>query len=271
MTEDKFTELVNLYLDKEISECGLAQLKSELAANAERKDDFVECCRMCQAMRMALNSQSPKRSYEIWRNGSNGSSRSSRSKQRGQRIFFNTSRRADSFSTHETSTNHFSHKVTTFPRWIMCTGFAASLALSFALFMPVFRETPAMSSQTTHKGVEVEDLFEDDLLDRIGHQEIRSFANVQAQRKANQQASLATQLRLLGLSLELTPKKKQLRPFSAAAALRPEEVRDYAELLMEVQEMSAMPPPQILRVESMQSESAASWSGGFQSSLASFK
>ena len=240
MTEDKFTELVNLYLDKEISECGLAQLKSELAANAERKDDFAESCRMHLAMRMALNPQSPKRSYEFWRNESNSLSPSS-------------------------------HKVTTLPLWIMGTGFAASLALGFALLMPVFRETPAVSSQTTLKGVEVEDLFEDDLLDRIGHQEIRRFANVQAQRKANQQASLATQLRLLGLSLELTPKKKQLRPFSAAAALRPEEVRDYAELLMEVQEMSAMPPPQILRVESMQSESAASWSGGFQSSLASFK
>ena len=240
MTEDKFTELVNLYLDKEISDCGLAQLKSELAANAERKDDFAESCRMHLAMRMALNPQSPKRSYEFWRNESNSLSPSS-------------------------------HKVTTLPLWIMGTGFAASLALGFALLMPVFRETPAVSSQTTLKGVEVEDLFEDDLLDRIGHQEIRSFANVQAQRKANQQASLATQLRLLGLSLELTPKKKQLRPFSAAAALRPEEVRDYAELLMEVQEMSAMPPPQILRVESMQSESAASWSGGFQSSLASFK
>ena len=128
-----------------------------------------------------------------------------------------------------------------------------------------------MSSQTTLKGVEVEDLFEDDLLDRIGHQEIRRFANVQAQRKANQQASLATQLRLLGLSPELTPKKKQLRFISAAAALRPEVVRDHAELLAEVQKMSAMPPPQILRVESMQSEASAPWPGGFQSSLASFK
>ena len=271
MTEDKFTELVNLYLDKEISGCGLAQLKSELAANAERKEDFAESCRMHLAMRMALNPQSPKRSYGFWRNGSNSLSPNSRSKQRGQRIFFNTSRRADSFSTHETSTNHFSHKVTTFPRWIMGTGFAASLALSFALLMPVFRETPAVSSQTTLKGVEVEDLFEDDLLDRIGHQEIRRFANVQAQRKANQQASLATQLRLLGLSPELTPKKKQLRPFSAAAALRPEVVRDHTELLAEVQKMSAMPPPQILRVESMQSEASAPWPGGFQSSLASFK
>jgi hypothetical protein len=240
MTEDKFTELVNLYLDKEISECGLAQLKSELAANAERKDDFDESCRMHLAMRIALNPQSPKRSYEFWRNESN-------------------------------SLSPCSHKVITFPRWIMGIGFAVILALSFVLVMPVFRETPAVSSQTIIKGVEVKDLFGVDLLDRIGHQEIQRFANVQAQRKANQQASLATQLPLLGLSSELTPKKKQLRFISAAAALRPKVVHDHVELLAEVQKMSAMPPPQILRVESMQSEPSAPGSGGFQSSLASFK
>ena len=240
MTEDKFTELVNLYLDKEITDCGLAQLKSELAANAERKDDFAESCRMHLAMRMALNPQSPKRSYEFWRNESNSLSPSS-------------------------------HKVNTFSLWIMGTGFAASLALSFALLMPFFRDTPAVSSQTTFKGVEVENLFEDNLLDGIGHHEIRRFANVQGQRKANQQANLATQVRLLGLSPELTPKKKQLRFISAAAALRPEVVRDHSELLVEVQKMSAMPPPQILRVESMQSEASAPWPGGFHSSLASFK
>ena len=222
MTKDKFTELVNLYLDKEISEYGLAQLKSELAANAERKDNFAECCRMDLAMRMALNPQSPKRSYE-------------------------------------------------FPRWIMGTGFAASLALSFALLMPVFRETPPVSSQTTLKGVEVEDLFEDDLLERIGNQEIRRFVNMQAQRKANQQASLAAQLQPLGLSPEFTPMKKQLRFIGATTAQRPEVVRDHANLLAEVQKMSAMPPPQILRVESMQSKASAPWLGGFQSSLASFK
>ena len=70
---------------------------------------------------------------------------------------------------------------------------------------------------------------------------------------------------------QFSAKKKQLRFISAAAALRPEEVRDHAELLAEVQKMSAMPPPQILRVESMQSEPSAPWPGGFQSSLASFK
>lgn len=240
MTEDKFTELVNLYLDKEISERGLAQLKCELATNVERKDDFAESCRMHLAMRMALNPQSPKRSYEFWRNGSNSLSPSSR-------------------------------KVTTFPRWIMGTGFAASLALSFALLIPVFRETPAMSSQTTLKGVEVEDLLEVDMLERIGRPQIRRFVNMQAQRKANQQASLAAQLRPLGLSPELTPEEKELQSISAAPAQRPEVIRDHVELLAEIQKISVMPPPQILRIESMQSEPTVPWSGGFKSSLASFK
>lgn len=240
MTEDKFTELVNLYLDKEISECGLAQLKSELAANAERKDDFAGRCRMHQAMRIALNPQSPRRSYKFWRYGYNSLSSSS-------------------------------HKMTTFPRWIMGTGFAAILALSFALLMPVFRDTPAVTSQPTLNGVEVKDLFEFDMLKSIGHREIWRFVNMQAQRKDNQQASLAAQPRLLGLSPELTPMKKPLRFISEAAAQRPDVVWDHTELLAEVQKMSVMPPPQILRVESMLSEPSAPWPRGFQSSLASFK
>ena len=271
MTEDKFTELVNLYLDKEISECGLAQLKSELAANAKRKYDFVRRCRMHQAMRMALNPQLPKRSYKFWRYRSNSSSHNSHSNQRSQRTFSNTSRRADSISTREISTNQFSHKVITFPRWIMGAGFAASLALSFALIMLAFRDTPAVSSQATLKGVEVEDLYEVDMLERIGNQEIRSFVNLQAQRKANQQASLAAQHQLLRLSPELTPMKKQLRFMSVATAQRLKVVRDDSELMADVQKMSFMASPQILRVESMQSEPSASWPEGFRSSLASFK
>ena len=75
----------------------------------------------------------------------------------------------------------------------------------------------------------------------------------------------------MGLSPELTTKKKQFRSISVAASQRPDVVRDQAELLMEVQKVSAMPSPKILRVESMQSEPAALWPGSFQSSFASFK
>ena len=271
MTEEKFTELVNLYLDKEISERGLAQLNCELAANVERKDEFADHCRIHQAMRMALNPQSSKRRFRSWHTGSGSFSLSSRSSQRGQRTFSNMSPQADSFSTRETKINHFAHEVTTFPRWIMGAGFAASLALGFALLMPVFRDTSAVSSHPALKGVEVGEMVETDPLDRVGQREIRRFANAQFEREANQRASLAAQFRLMGLSPELTPEEKQLRPISAAAAQRPEVVRDHAELLAEVQGISAMPPPQILRIESMQSEPTVPWSGGFKSSLASFK
>lgn len=271
MTEEKFTELVNLYLDKEISERGLRQLKDELAAKTERKDEFAERCRMHQAMRMALNPQSSKRRSQSRRTNSSSSSQSVRSSSGGQRTFSRMSRRAESFPTAETSIKHSGHELSTFPRWIMGTGFAASLALGFALLMPVFRDSTARSSQAALKGVEAKELLEVDPLDRIGNREIRRFANVLVQREANPRASLAAQLRLMGLNPELTPKNKQLRTISVAAAQRPEPVHDHAELLVKVQKMSPIPTPQILRVESMQSEPAAPWPGSFQSSLASFK
>jgi hypothetical protein len=271
MTEENFTELVNLYLDKEITARGLAQLKCELAANVERKDEFAEHCRMHQAMRIALNPQPSKRRFKFWLNGSNSSSCSSRSSERGLRTFSNMSPQLESFSTRESNSNHSAHKVTTFPRWIVGTGFAASLALGFALLMPVFRDTSAESSQTALKDMEAEVLVEADLFDLIGHRELRRFANLQSQRETDQRASLSAQFRLMGLSPELTPNGKQLRSINTTASQRPEVVRDHAELLAEIQKISAMPPPQILRVESMQSEPTAPWSGGFKSSLASFK
>jgi hypothetical protein len=271
MTEEKFIELVNLYLDKEISERGLAQLKCELATNVERKVEFAEHCRMHRAMCMALNPQSSKRRFKSWYTGSSSFSRSSRSSQRGQRTFSNMSPQAESFSTRETKINHSAHEVTTFPRWIMGAGFAASLVLGFALLMPVFRDTFAASSQPVLKGVEVGEMVEIDPLDRVGQREIRRFANAQFQREANQRSSLAAQFRSMGLSPELTPEEKQLQSISAAPAQCPEVIRDHVELLAEIQKISAMPPPQILRIESMQSESTVPWSGGFNSSLASFK
>ena len=56
MTDEKFTELVNLYLDKEISDQGIAALKRELETNTERKAEFTERCRLHQAMRLGYGS-----------------------------------------------------------------------------------------------------------------------------------------------------------------------------------------------------------------------
>jgi len=54
MTEEKFTELVNLYLDKEISGEDLERMKAEILANPDRERAFVERCRLHRAMRLAL-------------------------------------------------------------------------------------------------------------------------------------------------------------------------------------------------------------------------
>jgi hypothetical protein len=252
MTEEKFTELVNLYLDKEISERGLADLQSELADNDQREALFQERCRMHQAIRLAMNPGKSNRS---------GSRRSSRSGQPSQ------PRRAASTSTRVDDATF----VSTVPRWIMGTGVAACFALGITLLIPVFRDTTEFASQPELEGVKSDELVEEDPLDRIGRNEMRRFASIQDQRAANRRASIAAQLRLMGLRPEFTPDEKHLRPVSVAATHRPEPARSHADLLAEVQKISAMPATKILRVESLQAEPPLRWPSGFQSSLASFK
>jgi hypothetical protein len=55
MTDDKFTELVNLYFDSEISSVDSKWLQDELSSNPARKREFEERHHLHQAMRMALN------------------------------------------------------------------------------------------------------------------------------------------------------------------------------------------------------------------------
>ncbi len=153
----------------------------------------------------------------------------------------------------------------------MGSGLAACLALGFALLVPVFRDTTSVASQPALEGVEADELVEEDPLDTIGRTELRRFASIQEQRAANQRASIAAQLRLMGLRPELTPDEKQLRSVSIAATQPVAPVRNEAAFLEEVQKMKPMPDPQILSVESMRPEPAVRWPGGFHSSLASFK
>lgn len=265
MTEEKFTELVNLYLDKEISERGLAELKAELATNADRKAEFAERCRLHQAMRLAMDPKGAKRRSSRSSSSRSSSGRSSRPSRRS------SSRSPRKLVAVSTRTDETSERVTVFPRWITGTGLAASFVLGFVLLMPVFRDTTNVASQPTLEGIDADELIEVDPLDTISRNELRRFATIQEQRVANQRASIAAQLRLMGLRPELTPDEKQLRPISVAAAQRPAPIRNNAELLVEVQKMTAMPLPQILRAESIQPEPAVRWPGGFHSSLASFK
>ena len=265
MTEAKFTELVNLYLDKEISENGLAELKAELAASAVRKAEFRERCRLHQAMRLALNSGTRKRRSN---SGRSRSSRSSRHIQPKTAITNRSIPRPRSISTRIDP--HAGNRVN-FPRWLTGTGVAACLAMGFILLQPVFRDTTSSASLPALEGVEAEELIEVDPLDKIGRAELRRFAAIQEQRTARQGASIAAQLRLMGLRPELTPAEKKLRFVSMAATQLSAPARNDAAFWEEVEKMTPMPAPQILRAESLHSEPAARWPGGFQSSLVSFQ
>jgi hypothetical protein len=143
--------------------------------------------------------------------------------------------------------------------------------MGVTLLVPVFRDTTDAGAQPALTGVDAEELVVVDPLDTIGRAELRRFASVQEQRLANQGASIAAQLRLMGLRPEFTPAEKQLRTVNVAAAHRPQPSRNQAELLAELQQLSAMPMPKILRAESISSETTERLPSGFHSSLASFK
>ncbi|WP_269525355.1 hypothetical protein [Coraliomargarita parva] len=54
MNDERFKELVNLYLDKEISAAELAELRAELESSCARKNEFEHSCRLHKAMLVAL-------------------------------------------------------------------------------------------------------------------------------------------------------------------------------------------------------------------------
>lgn len=59
MTDDVFEDLVNLYLDKEISPAQLKILREELDRNSDRQSTFESYCRMHQATHFAALSATP--------------------------------------------------------------------------------------------------------------------------------------------------------------------------------------------------------------------
>ena len=259
MTDAQFTELVNLYLDKEISADDLKLLKDELASDPERKRAFAERCKLHQAMRLAMNpKQKSGRSSSRHKSRSGSRSRSRQFSSRSDTRF----RRVDE----KVESKGVSH----FPRWLLGSGIAASILIAFILLPPVFRDTTSAASQPELVGVTKEELLKKDPLDTIGKSELRRFANVRQQRLAQQHTSLVAQMRLLGLRPELTPQEKQLQEVSLAAVQRPERRISQAELFQRIQELRAIPEQQLLKIEETPSASAR-WPGGFGTSLVSFE
>ena len=239
MTDERFSELVDLYLDKEISADELKLLKAELASNPNRMRAFSERCRLHQAMRLALD---PERSNYLHFSCSEGSDA-------GRRL-----RKPE---------------VALFTRWVLGSGVAASVLVALILLPAVMRDTTDASAQRDLVVVADTELPQSDPLDMIGKSELRRFANTQQQRAVETHASLVSQMRLLGLRPELTPRDKDLREVSLATVQEVERSVSQAELFQRLQGLRAIPEQELLRLDEVPA-APVSWPGNFQSSLVSF-
>lgn len=275
MTDEKFTELVNLYLDKEISAEDLKLLEAEITASPARNQAFTSRCRLHKAMRMALEPERSRSGKSRSRSRSSSRSGKSRSSSRsGSRR--STSNRSRSSSRPSTRIAEFEDLARAsggsgVPRWLLLSGMAASVVLGFMLLSPVFRNTTDPSAQPELIGVTKRELSAQDPLASIGSSDLRRYAVAQQQREAKYHASLISQMRLLGLRPELTPEDKQLKEVELAAVYEPKQRVSQAELFQRIQGLKAMPEPKLLRIEEADLAIPQSWSKAFEPSLVSFE
>lgn len=253
MTDEKFTELVNLYFDKEISVEDLKELKAEVAACPDRKQAFAECCRLHQAMRLALKPPH-KRSRRT----------ASRRTASRSRVAFGAHRLSHAELRHR----RLSERGNPLPRWLLGSGMAASLALGFLLLAPVFRDTIAPGAQPALVGVDQEEL--QGPFASLGRSDLRRYAAVQQQSQVKSHASLVAQMRLMGLRPEFTPEDKQLREVGLPAHYEPKHQVSQAELFQRIQAQKAIPEPSLLRLQEAEQHLPLSWPEAFQAAPVRF-
>lgn len=279
MTEDKFSELVNLYLDKEISAEDLASLKAELAANSEREIEFRERCRLHQAMRLAMvgtssgSSSTRRRSGVSTRRKRSGSSKSSsRSQASKHSSAVATKKRSVSQSSRgaRKAVDRPVESAASFPRWIPAVGLAACLAIGGMMLYPVFTDTTHISKQTL-EGVSEDELEQvKDPLATVDRSDLKRFASNYG-RSAPRSSSLAAELRLLGLHPEVMDHDAELSEISMAS-IKPRDVSQRRiEMFNQLKEYSPLPRANILETAEPKPSRSSHWPAGFQTSLATFK
>lgn len=143
MIDRKFSELVNLYLDKEISDADLVLLKTELSDNPDRKVELQEICRMHHAMRIALSGGD----VEAYEN------------EMAELLLSNS-------------------RTIKFSRWICGSGLAAAMAVVGVLVFPMLSTTLQVAEQSTDElaGLEVPMFV-------IDQSDLRHSGNVQVVRR----------------------------------------------------------------------------------------
>lgn len=223
MSDEKFTELVNLYLDKEISAADLERMKAEISANPERKRAFIERCRLHKAMRLVLEPDQ----YRSWASAHSG---------RGVFVprWLLVSGAAAS----------------------LALGFMLLSPLNNAGTHSGGNADNA--DNTTWVDATWQKLSPEEDVTPLRKSELRRYASVQEQKQANPRASLVSQMRLMGLRPEHTPQDKQLERVDLAAIYEPVEQVNQAELFQKIQALKAIPQAELIQFN--ESDYTNSWS-----------
>lgn len=228
MTEEKFTELVNLYLDQEISAEDLELLKEELSSKPERQHALEERVRIEKAMRMA----------------------------------FGCTREVDTEGLCNPTVSTPETKVIRFPRWAIGSSLAASLLLA-AVLIPQAIQKSTSESQASLAATESVNA---DPLDRVGKSEYQRYAAAKEE-NFFPHASLASHMRLLGLRPEHTPVEKELLPVRLSELQVDSQTKSRAQLLRDIQKLRPFPETQVLVEDIAPRHTGTSFGNGFSASL----
>ncbi|MEM7792378.1 MAG: hypothetical protein AAF546_13315 [Verrucomicrobiota bacterium] len=238
MTDDRFRELVNLHLDREITKDDLALLQDEIEKNEARRKEFESLHSFHRAMQAALRSAETS----------------------GQE-------RTDGFSAHSV----VGIRELLVPS-IYVAGLAACFAIVFLALGPTF--------VSSHLAAEVseEDSYAAGIpeVPEIKIDKTRMVRVMERRRHDDsRKATLATQLRLLGMNPGILPVEREL----ASVDLEEQKIRrrviipTHTERIEQLVELSPIPETPIIRYQepSNYGSTAGAWPVGFKTSLASFK
>jgi hypothetical protein len=223
MNDAKFTELVNLYLDREISSADITLLRDALIASPARKREFEARARLHQAMRIAVAPEARQVAHY-------------------RELIVQKTIRASRITI-----------------GVLGSGIAACMIFGVVLLRPVIQESSSVIAKDEFSEIAVSDIAR--FAASKGHSEWR-------------RGSLASELRLMGLTPDSAPIERQLRGVDVEA-LRQREARRQREIERMNQYQSYMVMPESRLFESVgppvgKPHTMHDWPVGFESSLASF-
>ncbi|MEM1222686.1 MAG: hypothetical protein AAGH40_07965 [Verrucomicrobiota bacterium] len=239
MTDERFKELVNLYLDREISKPDLLLLRDEIAKNEARRKEFESLRSFYRATQAALQS-------------SDSSDRT--------------------LAGDVSADSVIGIRALLYP-----TMYATGLAACFAVVFVVFGQRFVSNHIAVYPP---EENFLAVSIPTISGTEMNGTKLVRVMERRRRieprKATLAAQLRLLGMNPDILPVEREL----ANVDLEEQKIRrrviipTHTERIEQLVELSPIPETPIIRYQESPNygtTASSSWPAGFKTSLASFK